>query len=480
MPRTLINNGYVVTMNAKRGVYPHGWLILDGQTIASIGPQGAMPQGTFDEVIDASGMIVIPGLINTHQHFYYHLFKGLANGLLIEDWFPELVFKVAPHLTDDDMELTSYLANAEMLLSGTTCSLNHLRLTSTEATLQRIAAPGIELGIRQVIGKEVQCRLPGNPRHPRTLAEEVAFLDDLIPRWRNQAGGLVRLCLAVECNAVAIDAGVASEDLLIEGKRLADRHDLKISTHHAAGTMSFDRSYLKNLRKTGRTETQSLAQLGLLDERFILAHAINCTPTDIALIAGSGASVSYTPTSEALRGGGIGPAASMAKAGVNVALGSDGPMVDYSVDMIEQMKACSMLQNVKHLDPGIMPPELCLEFATINAAKALALDNEIGSLEAGKRGDIALFDLATPHAAPANNPVSALIYSAKGTDAHTVFVDGKAVVRARQLVATSSMVDLLARGRARAVEIVDKANLQARSEPQWNTSHKSDSEKKKK
>lgn len=467
MPRTLIKNGYVVTMNARREVFVGGSLIINGDKIDSVISQDVSPQGAFDEVIDASGMIVIPGLINTHQHFYYHLFKGLANGLLIEEWFPELVFKVAPHLTDDDMELTSYLANAEMLLSGTTCSLNHLRLASTEATLERIARPGVGLGIRQVIGKEMQYRLPGNPRHPRTLAEEVAFLDDLIPRWHNRAAGLVRLCLAVECNAVAIDAGVASEDMLIEGKHLADRHDLKISTHHAAGTMSYDRSYLQNLRKTGRTETQTLAQLGLLDERFILAHAINCTASDIGLIAGSGASVSYTPTSEALRGGGIGPAASMAKAGVNVSLGSDGPMVDYSVDMVEQMKACSMLQNVKHLDPTIMPPELCLEFATINGAKALGLDREIGSLEPGKRGDVALFDLSTPQAAPANNPVSSLVYSAKGTDAHTVFVNGKAVVREARLASSCNMPELLTNARKRAAEIIEKANLQARTQPQW-------------
>src|ERR1700722_12876471 len=166
MSRKLIKNGYVVTMNSQRDVFPGGSIVLDGARIESVASEDVQATGHFDEVLDAKGMIVIPGLINGHQHFYYHLFKGLANGLLIEDWFPELVFKVAPLLTDDDMEITSYLACAEMPLSGTTCGLNHLRLTSSEATLERIAGPGVELGMRQVIGKEVQCRLPGNPRHP--------------------------------------------------------------------------------------------------------------------------------------------------------------------------------------------------------------------------------------------------------------------------------------------------------------------------
>jgi 5-methylthioadenosine/S-adenosylhomocysteine deaminase len=161
---------------------------------------------------------------------------------------------------------------------------------------------------------------------------------------------------------------------------------------------------------------------------------IHCSEADIGLIAQSQASVVYTPTSEAIRGGGIGPAAAMAGVGENVALGSDGPMVDYSVDRIEQMKACSMFQNVKHFDPSIMPPERSLEFATINAATALGLQDEIGSFEHGKRADIALFNLKNSRCIPVNNPITALIFSAKETDAHTVFVNGDVVVRDHKLV----------------------------------------------
>lgn len=465
MARTLIKGGYVVTVDAERAVYPRGAVVIDGDLIESVGAD--VPAGDYDAVIDATGMIVIPGLINAHQHFYYHLFKGVANGLLIEDWFPQVVFRVTPHLTDDDMELTAWLASIEMLLSGTTCALNHLRVTSTEATLGRIAAPSEALGLRQVIGKEFQCRLPGNPAHPRTLEEEVAYVEDLIPRWRSRAGGLTRLCLAAECNAIFIDQQVTSEEMLIAAKRVADRHDLKITTHISAGTLSFDKTYLRVLRKTGRTDTQTLMQLGLLDERYILAHGINCTATDIAMIAQSGAAVAYTPTSEAVRGGGIGPIAPMCAAGVNVALGSDGPMVDYSVDMVEQMKACSMLQNAKHLDPAAMPPERCLELATINAARALGLDDEIGSLEAGKRADIAIFDLATPQATPANNPLTSLVYSARGTDAHTVIVNGEIVVRARKLARPAAVADIFATASRRAQTIIAQSGLRDRMALNW-------------
>jgi 5-methylthioadenosine/S-adenosylhomocysteine deaminase len=475
MTRTLIKNGYVITVDHRRNVYPGGFVLINGSKIESVG--SSAEGGAVDRTIDAHGMVVIPGLINAHQHFYYHLFKGLGHGLLLEDWFPHLVFPVLPHLTDDDMELTSYLAAIEMLSTGTTCCLNHLRTTTSEALLRRISEPTAEIGLRQVIGKEVQCRLPGNPRHPRNITEEIAYVEDLIPRWKKKHEGLTRICLVAECASVFVEQKLTSEELLVESKKLADRHGLKLAAHISGGTLSFDKSYLQILRRTGQTDAQMLMQMGLLDSSWILVHGINCTATDLRLIANSGASLIYCPTSEAVRGGGIGPAAPAIAAGVNVALGSDGPMVDDSVDMIEQMKACSFLQGVKHLDPTIMPPERCIEMATINAAKAIGLDDEIGSLEPGKLADIAIFDLDTPHSSPATNPIASLVFSARGPDAHTVFVNGREVIRDHRLTTFAEMQSVFARARARAQEIVTKAGLHERAKSAWLTPSASTTER---
>src|SRR3954451_5980404 len=239
MSKILIKNGYVVTVDRQRTVFPDGFVLIDANKIQSVGRSAQQPTTAVDRTIDARGMIVLPGLINAHQHFYYHLFKGLGHGLLLEDWFPNLVFPVLPHLTHDDMELTSYLAGIEMLSTGTTCCLNHLRTTTSEELLQRIAQPTAELGFRQVVGKEIQCRLPGNPRHPRNIAEEIAYVEDLIPRWTNTHAGLTRLCLVAECASVFVEQKIASEELLIESKRLADRHGLKLAAHISGGTLSF-------------------------------------------------------------------------------------------------------------------------------------------------------------------------------------------------------------------------------------------------
>ena len=171
MSKILIKNGYVVTVDRRRSVYPGGFVLINGKKIENVGSSAQLPTDAVDRTIDARGMIVIPGLINAHQHFYYHLFKGLGHGVLLEDWFPQLVFPVLPHLIDDDMELTSYLAGIEMLSTGTTCCLNHLRTTTSEALLQRISAPAVEIGLRQMIGKEapmpISRQSAPSPQHRR-------------------------------------------------------------------------------------------------------------------------------------------------------------------------------------------------------------------------------------------------------------------------------------------------------------------------
>jgi 5-methylthioadenosine/S-adenosylhomocysteine deaminase len=145
-------------------------------------------------------------------------------------------------------------------------------------------------------------------------------------------------------------------------------------------------------------------------------------------------------------------------------------MVDDSVDMVEQMKACSFLQGVKHLDPAIMPAERCLEMATINAARALGLDDEIGSIEPGKLADVAIFDLQTPHATPATNPIAGLVYSARGADAHTVIVNGREVVSNHKLMTFGDTANVLAEGRSRARQIVTQAGLAQRARSEWDRS----------
>ncbi len=468
MSRILITNGYVVTVDAQRSVWPGGFVAIDGRDIAAVGrmPETPPAQG-FDTVIDARGAIVLPGLINMHQHHWYTLFKGLADGYLLEDWVANFLLPLSLNLTEEAMRVSSYIAGMEMLATGTTCSLNHSVTTTTPQMVAASIAPQRELGIRQVYAKELRCRTPGNPRHPLSLDESLAAFAEEMQRWDGVDGGRVRFAMAIESNAHWVAAGMSTEELICRGYELARKHGLRITDHVASGTFSLEKGFLRYLRESGRTDVRYLMQLGLLDPLWVLIHGIHVTELDLEHMARVGASLIYTPTSESIRGGGIGPIANAHRAGVNVALGTDGPMVDYSVDMVEQMKACTLMQHVRHLDPSRMPAERAVEMATINAAKALGLAHEIGSLEPGKRADIAIFDLDKPYVGVLHRPLSSFIYAGKGSDARAVLVDGEIVYRDGLFTRLPDAGRLISQAERIGATILEQSGLGHRLLPAW-------------
>jgi 5-methylthioadenosine/S-adenosylhomocysteine deaminase len=468
MARILIREGYVVTVNPNREVFPGGFVAVDGTNITAVGPWGAAPSPNgFDEVIDASGSIVLPGLINTHQHHWYTLFKGLADGYLLEDWVTGFVFPIVPHLSEEALRVAGYVAALEMLATGTTCSLNHSVTTTTPSLVRATIEPQVEVGIRQVFAKELRCRTPGNLGHPLTLRESLAALEEEVRRWNGTGDGLVRMAMVIESNAHWVAAGMSTEELVVEGYSLAKKLGLRISDHVAGGTYSLEKGFLKYLRETGRTDVRYLMQLGVLDPHWVLIHGIHVTELDIEQMAEMGASLVYTPTSESIRGGGIAPAANALRAGVNVALGTDGPMVDYSVDMVEQMKACSLMQHARHLDPTRMPPGRTIEMGTLNGARALGLEREIGSLETGKRADIAIFDVKRPYVGVLHRPLSSFLGAGKGSDAKVVLVNGQVVYRDGRFPRFPDAERVIVEAERLGRTIGEQAGLQHRFSPPW-------------
>jgi 5-methylthioadenosine/S-adenosylhomocysteine deaminase len=464
----LIENGYVVTMNAGREIFDGGYVAVgDDGRIAAVGPAGSAPNGPFEERLDAKGMIVLPGLINLHQHHWYNLFKGLAPGMLLEEWVSGLLLPCAAELSADDLRASAYLSALEMVRTGTTCCLNHSVTTTMEEEVAATVEPMAEIGFRQVFAKDFRCQTPANPQHPHNVADAAVYIGEMVDTWHGAENGLVRMGLAIESNAHWLAAGMSSDELVETGYRLAVEKDLQITNHTAGGTLSLETGYLHFLRQTGRTDVRYLVQMGLLDSHWLLIHAINVNDTDIRQMAEAGCHAVYTPTSESMRGGGIGPWVRLIKAGVNCALGTDGPMVDYSVDIVEQMKACTYVQNTNHLDPTVMPLERSLEMATINAARALGMADEIGSLEAGKRADIAVFDMRGPHMQVIHNPIANFVCCARGADAHTVLIDGQTVLSEGQFINFSSVEDVIEEATERGRAIATKAGVMDRATPIW-------------
>jgi len=468
MSRILITNGYVVTVNSQRSVWPGGFVAIEGRNIAAVGRTAEAPSSQgFDTVIDARGCIVLPGLINMHQHHWYTLFKGLADGYLLEDWVANFLLPLSLNLNEEAMRVSSYVAGMEMLATGTTCSLNHSVTTTTPQMVAASIAPQRELGIRQVYAKELRCRTPGNPGHPLSLDESLAAFEEEMRRWDGLDDGRVRFAMAIESNAHWVAAGMSTEELICCGYEFAKKHGLRITDHIASGTFSLEKGFLRYLRETGRTDVRYLMQLGLLDPHWILVHGIHVSELDLEHMARVGASLIYTPTSESIRGGGIGPIANAHHAGVNVALGTDGPMVDYTVDMVEQMKACTLMQHVRHLDPTRMPAERTIEMATINAAQALGLAHEIGSLEPGKRADIAIFDLDKPYVGVLHRPLSSFIFAGKGSDARAVLVDGEIVYRDGRFTRRPDAGRLIVKAERIGATVLEQSGLGHRLVPAW-------------
>jgi 5-methylthioadenosine/S-adenosylhomocysteine deaminase len=462
----LLKNGYIVTVNRNRDVLRSGWIRIDGDSIRGIGPMEKLPAGpdhVVDETIDLRGMIVIPGLINGHNHHWASLFKNTGEGLLLEPWLDQVALPLMLQLTAEDIRIAAYLGALEQIKTGTTCSLNHVTNVNSAETMAAMIEPVVRVGIRQLVTKEVRntpdplfsTAYPAFP-NLRPLKEELAFAESIIDRWEG-AGGLIHMGLALETGANWMLHNATSDELILAGVELAKKRNLKITNHCAAGTPWL--SIKEFTHATGGGDVDYLFKLGALVDNWILAHGVHLKRNEIERVAEAGSSVITNPASNAYSCDGIAPVKTMFELGVNVGLGSDGSCVNCSMDMVQQMKFAALIQNVIHYDPTLISSERALEMATINTAKALGIDHLVGSLEVGKKADIAIFDFKKTHITVPNRPIGALVFTANGTDVDTVIVNGKVLLRDGKLVGFSDELAIIEEATARAHDVIRRAGI---------------------
>jgi 5-methylthioadenosine/S-adenosylhomocysteine deaminase len=226
--RLLITGGEVHTVDAADTVLRDGWVLVDGSAIAAVGPAGHEPEDA-DESIDASGCIVVPGFVNTHQHLWYSLFKGLGGGMRLEQWIQNLLAPTARALEPRDLEAGSRLACLEMVASGTTTCLHHSVTNLDEEGVEATLRPSVQAGMRQVLAKEIR---------PNPLDDQLALAEAVHARWDGAADGRIGIAFVIETTAHWVAMGTCSEELVLRGHELAERLGVRISTHVAGGTMS--------------------------------------------------------------------------------------------------------------------------------------------------------------------------------------------------------------------------------------------------
>jgi 5-methylthioadenosine/S-adenosylhomocysteine deaminase len=444
--RTLFTGGSVQA-KGRPELLEGGELLVDGATIAAIGRPGALADEAVDRRLDVTGALVLPGLVNTHQHDWYLYGKGLGGDMLLEQWISDCLVPLKGQLSIDDLRVASELAALDMIRGGTTTSVNHLVNKTTLAEEEAILGPVADSGMRQCFAKVIR---------PDDVGTDYRDARESFERWDGYAGGRVRVGFVLEATAHWVAMGTSTEEMIRGGHQLAVELDTFVSSHIAGGTLSRESGYLKFVLETGRTDLQFLHRLGVLDDRWILAHTINPRDNDLDLIAASGSTVAHTPSSEAARGGGITPVKRMLDNGVRVAIGTDGPMVDLTNDMVEQLKWTRLLQNQVHHEPASIPLDQLVAMGTEEGARAVRAQSEFGTVEVGKSADLAVFDLATLHAGPVHRPLSTFVHAARGGDARHVMVAGELLLedghftRYADLRVTELLTEAGVRGRALA------------------------------
>ncbi|MFZ0966318.1 MAG: amidohydrolase [Candidatus Bathyarchaeia archaeon] len=415
----LIQNGTIITMQNKK-IIRQGAIAIEDKTIVEVGKTQKLKRkyGRGYEKIDAKGKVVTPGLINTHQHAAMSLLRGYADDLPLQEWLEKWIWPIEKHMTAHDVYIGALLTAIESIMGGTTTVNTMYHYTPEENEAKAFA----DAGLRGVIG-HVCFSWRKN--------EDRKTLEDLAKNWHNKADGLIRV--SVDPHApYSVDSEYMKE-LKVIREELNDKYGSEkapIICHiHAAETsdeMEKIRNAFKIQFKNG--VMAYLDSLGVLDERLIAAHCVTLTDKDMAIMNKRNVKVSHNPISNLKLASGISPVPKMLKKGITVSLGTDSPCSNNTADMFEIMKTTAIIHKGINKNPTVMPAEQVLEMATIEGAKALSWENEIGSIEAGKKADLSIISLKRPHLCPLYSEASHLVYAAKASDVETVIINGRIVM----------------------------------------------------
>ncbi len=426
----LFTNATIITMNPTRAIITGGAIAIKDNRIAAVGKTDSLlRQYSGDQVIDVKGKLIIPGLIDTHVHLAQALIRGCADDMALIQWLCERVWVLQGNFTHDDGYVSARLCIAEMLKSGTTTFLESM--LAHRYGFDGIARAVDESGIRACLAGIVMdigtYATQSSSMHPGMVESRETSLFgvlDMHSKWHGAANDRVHVWFGPRT-----PGGVSSE-LYREMSDYAHQRDMGITMHLAE--VEADKIFLNE--KYGISPVYYAESVGLLGPKTVLVHMVWLARADIDKLAETRTSVSHNPSSNSKLASGVCKVPQMLASGVNVALGCDGGPSNNDYDLVREMKLAAIIHKAVTNDPLIVPAETVLEMATINGARALGLEQEIGSLEVGKKADLVVIDLNRLHTTPSPNPISSLVYAATGAEVDTVVVDGRIVVEHGQLL----------------------------------------------
>ena len=409
---------YILTVDPQRRIIRDGSIIVEGQKIARVGKASELAEATADRVIDGREMVVTPGFCNAHIHISYaHATRGIFPDNMDPGEYLANVFNLQSVMNEEEEYLTSLLAITELLKYGTTCLLDPGSTKHLDACMQAY----LESGCRIVVGSQT-VDLPNPLNHPvYPLSEAVSLMEETVRTYDGKLDGRVRAW------TMPFAADYCTTELLIAAKGIADRYQTGMTLHQNNTPASVH----AHLREHGKRPVEYLEEIGVLGPNVLLAHVVGLDEAEVDCLARTGAKAAMCPTAALKMGSGITPKGmlpEMLDKGVCVGLGTDAGNNSNLVETMRSMYLVAVLFKDARQTTDVVPAETALEMATIQGARALGLDDEIGSIEVGKRADLVLFDTKRPEWRTIFNPVNNLVYNADGRSVHTVIVDGKVVV----------------------------------------------------
>jgi 5-methylthioadenosine/S-adenosylhomocysteine deaminase len=408
----LIQNGTVVTMDADMRIIDGGAIAIKGDSIAAIfNPSEPLPAAK--RILDATDHIVIPGLINTHGHVPMVLLRGIADDLKLMDWLEKYIFPTeAKSVTREFVYWGSLLACLEMARSGTTTFVDMYYFE------EEIARAAERAGLRSVLGQTI-IGIPA-PDY-KSPDDALAGAESFIERYKDHP-------LVVP--SIAPHALYTTPfEVIQRAFKIAKKHDVPFQIH-AVEAKEEDRLVQDKL---GKKTIEALDDAGLLGPRVLLAHGVWLSDEDIRRVAQSGAGISHNPESNMKTASGVARVPELLEAGIPVGLGTDGPASNNNLDLFEEMDTAAKLHKLVQDDPTVLPAREVFAMATKGGARALGMEDEIGSIEIGKRADLALIDMRQPELTPLYDVYSQLVYATKGAQVDTVIVNGRIVLEDRQM-----------------------------------------------
>jgi 5-methylthioadenosine/S-adenosylhomocysteine deaminase len=441
----LLVNAGILTMDAAGRQYNRGAILIDRDRIVRVGSSDTLQAETGPEVerIDLRGKWMLPGLINTHVHTSQHLGRGLGDDVSLLTWLHERIWPYESNMTEEDSYISSLLCGLEQIRSGVTCF--------AEPGGQHVNGMGraiTELGIRAALARSTMDMGEGLPdRWHENTEQSLDIQIDNYERWHGKANGRIRMWFGLRT------IFNNSDDLIVRTKALADRYGVGVHMHVAE--IKEEVEFARATR--GATTVEHLNRLGVLDSNFLAVHCVWMTDDEIRIFAEHDVKVSHNPAA-AMRVLGFARIPEMIDAGVCVTIGTDGAPSNNRMTLIDEMWLTSLIHKGRLLDPTVMPAETILRMVTSEGARAVLWDDEIGSLEAGKKADLIVIDPDTPTMLPVHDPAANFVTSMHASNVVSVMADGQWLMRDREIVVVDEAA-ILEEAKKHAAAIVKRAGI---------------------